>query len=102
MLQEEVWAEGVEKIIERDFFPDLQKLRNKKDWLEAVASGAPGLALASEEYCGFTYRECVLMFTSKLSFPSNSAQGTRRRSERHSCASRCGAIAVCAHENVAF
>ena len=41
MLDEDVYTDNIEAIIERDYFPDLPKLRNKLDWLEAVRSGAP-------------------------------------------------------------
>lgn len=32
---------AIEKIIERDFFPDISKLRDRLDWLEAVKTGDP-------------------------------------------------------------
>lgn len=34
-------AEAIEAIVERDFFPHLPKLRNQKEWLQAVQSGDP-------------------------------------------------------------
>ena len=40
VLDEDVYTDSIEAIIERDYFPDLPKLRNKLDWLEAVRSGA--------------------------------------------------------------
>lgn len=33
--------EAIEKIIERDFFPDISKLRDRLDWLEAIKTGDP-------------------------------------------------------------
>lgn len=33
--------EAIEKIIERDYFPDISKLRDRLDWLEAIKTGDP-------------------------------------------------------------
>lgn len=33
--------EALEKIIERDYFPDITKLRDRLDWLEAIKTGDP-------------------------------------------------------------
>lgn len=41
VLDEDTYVEAIEKIIERDFFPDNSKLQNRLDWLEAVRSGDP-------------------------------------------------------------
>ncbi|GMP53723.1 hypothetical protein CsSME_00019105 [Camellia sinensis var. sinensis] len=41
VLDEDTYAASIEKIIERDFFPDIPKLRDRLDWLEAVRSGDP-------------------------------------------------------------
>ncbi|KDP29898.1 hypothetical protein JCGZ_18467 [Jatropha curcas] len=43
VLDEDTYVEAIEKIIERDFFPDISKLRDRLDWLEAVKSGDPVL-----------------------------------------------------------
>ena len=40
VLDEDAYTEMVEAIIERDFFPELPKLQNKLEWLEALQSGA--------------------------------------------------------------
>lgn len=40
-LDEDNYVAAIEKIIERDFFPDIPKLRNRLEWLEAVRSGDP-------------------------------------------------------------
>lgn len=40
-LDEDSYVAAIEKIIERDFFPDIPKLRNRLEWLEAVRSGDP-------------------------------------------------------------
>ena len=40
-LDEDTYVAAIEKIIERDFFPDIPKLRNRLEWLEAVRSGDP-------------------------------------------------------------
>lgn len=43
VLDEDSYVAAIEKIIERDFFPDIPKLRDRLDWLEAVRSGDPVL-----------------------------------------------------------
>jgi protein DGCR14 len=39
VLEEEEWIASMESIIERDFFPELSKLKDKVEWLEAVRGG---------------------------------------------------------------
>lgn len=41
VLDEDTYVAAIEKIIERDFFPDISKLRDRLDWLEAVRTGDP-------------------------------------------------------------
>uniref|UniRef100_A0A383VKX1 Nuclear protein Es2 n=1 Tax=Tetradesmus obliquus TaxID=3088 RepID=A0A383VKX1_TETOB len=41
VLEEDTFAEAIEAIIERDFFPALPKLQNQLEWLQAVQSGDP-------------------------------------------------------------
>ena len=41
VLDEDEWTEKIEGIIRRDFFPDVPKLENKLEWLQAVRSGDP-------------------------------------------------------------
>ncbi|KAA8524820.1 hypothetical protein F0562_011243 [Nyssa sinensis] len=41
VLDEDTYVATIEKIIERDFFPDIPKLRDRLDWLEAIRSGDP-------------------------------------------------------------
>eukprot|EP00262_Sarcandra_glabra_P013808 TRINITY_DN3899_c0_g1_i3.p1 TRINITY_DN3899_c0_g1~~TRINITY_DN3899_c0_g1_i3.p1 ORF type:complete len:488 (-),score=63.56 TRINITY_DN3899_c0_g1_i3:150-1613(-) len=41
VLDEDTYVAAIEKIVERDFFPDLPKLRDRLDWLEAVRSNDP-------------------------------------------------------------
>ncbi|KAG9449404.1 hypothetical protein H6P81_009369 [Aristolochia fimbriata] len=41
VLDEDAYVSAIEKIIERDYFPDIPKLRDRIDWLEAVRSGDP-------------------------------------------------------------
>ncbi|CAN5951471.1 unnamed protein product, partial [Sphagnum jensenii] len=40
-IDEDTYVAAIEKIIERDFFPDIPKLQNRLEWLEAVRSGDP-------------------------------------------------------------
>ncbi|GLD74062.1 protein DGCR14 [Lates japonicus] len=39
VLDEEEYIESIEKIIQRDFFPDVTKLQAQKDYLEAEENG---------------------------------------------------------------
>ncbi|KAF7827379.1 protein DGCR14 [Senna tora] len=41
VLDEDTYVGAIEKIIERDFFPDISKLRDRLDWLEAIRTGDP-------------------------------------------------------------
>ncbi|KAI5340130.1 PREDICTED: DGCR14 [Prunus dulcis] len=41
VLDEDTYVDAIEKIIERDFFPDISKLRDRLDWLEAIKTRDP-------------------------------------------------------------
>nr|ADK92867.1 DGCR-like protein [Hypericum perforatum] len=41
VLDEDTYVAAIEKIIERDYFPDIAKLQDRLDWLEAVKTGDP-------------------------------------------------------------
>ena len=43
VLDEDEYTARLEKIITRDYFPDVPKLKNKLEWLEATRSGDPEL-----------------------------------------------------------
>ncbi|KAG1677253.1 hypothetical protein FOA52_013452 [Chlamydomonas sp. UWO 241] len=41
VLDEETYTSHIEAIIERDYFPDVPKMRSQLEWLQAVKSGDP-------------------------------------------------------------
>eukprot|EP00897_Mesotaenium_endlicherianum_P001530 jgi/Mesen1/1404/ME000130S00494 len=41
ILDEDAYVTAIERIVERDFFPDIPKLQNRLEWLEAVRSRDP-------------------------------------------------------------
>ncbi|KAJ7193577.1 hypothetical protein O6H91_03G103500 [Diphasiastrum complanatum] len=41
VVDEDAYVAAIEKIIERDFYPDIPKLQNRLEWLEAVRSADP-------------------------------------------------------------
>ncbi|KAL7128537.1 hypothetical protein ABFS83_13G002700 [Erythranthe nasuta] len=43
VLDEDSYVAAIEKIIERDYFPDIPKLRDRLDWLQAVRTHDPVL-----------------------------------------------------------
>lgn len=38
VLDEDYWTDRIEAIIERDYFPDIKKLQNKLEWLQASST----------------------------------------------------------------
>ncbi|EPS68545.1 hypothetical protein M569_06220, partial [Genlisea aurea] len=43
VLDEDIYVASIEKIIERDFFPDIPKLRDRLDWIQAIRTSDPVL-----------------------------------------------------------
>lgn len=43
VVDEDAYVAAIEKIVERDFFPDIPKLQDRLSWLEANRSGDPAL-----------------------------------------------------------
>eukprot|EP00250_Pteridium_aquilinum_P009578 c18766_g1_i1 orf=207-1787(+) len=41
VLDEDSYVAAIERIVERDFFPDIPKLQDRLEWLEAVRTGDP-------------------------------------------------------------
>ncbi|CAF1936025.1 BnaC05g52220D [Brassica napus] len=41
VLDEDAYVAAIEKIIERDYFPDISKLRDRLDWIQAVKTRDP-------------------------------------------------------------
>lgn len=41
VLDEDTYVSAIESIIERDYFPDLSKLRDRYEWLQATRTGDP-------------------------------------------------------------
>jgi protein DGCR14 len=41
VLDEDAYVAAIEKIIERDYFPDISKLQDRLDWLEAIKTRDP-------------------------------------------------------------
>ncbi|XP_010524612.1 PREDICTED: protein DGCR14 [Tarenaya hassleriana] len=41
VLNEDTYVAAIEKIIERDYFPDISKLKDRLDWIQAVKTGDP-------------------------------------------------------------
>ncbi|CAN8269549.1 unnamed protein product [Cochlearia groenlandica] len=41
VLDEDAYVEAIEKIIERDYFPDISKLKDRLDWIQAVKTRDP-------------------------------------------------------------
>lgn len=41
VLDDDEWAEKLEAIIQRDYFPDIPKLENELEWLEAIRTKDP-------------------------------------------------------------
>ncbi|KAM7270705.1 hypothetical protein ACFE04_029919 [Oxalis oulophora] len=41
ILDEDAYVAAIEKIIERDYFPDISKLKDRLDWLEAIKTRDP-------------------------------------------------------------
>ncbi|KAJ9528829.1 hypothetical protein QJQ45_000071 [Haematococcus lacustris] len=48
VLPEEDFTAGVEAIIERDYFPDIPKMRNQLEWVQAQNSGDPAKIRAAQ------------------------------------------------------
>ncbi|MCO5577109.1 hypothetical protein L7F22_030932 [Adiantum nelumboides] len=41
VLDEDSYVAAIERIVERDFFPDIPKLQDRLEWLEAIRTGDP-------------------------------------------------------------
>lgn len=48
VLDEDSYVEAIEAIVERDFFPDLPRLQDRLEWLEAIRTADPELIRAAQ------------------------------------------------------
>lgn len=58
VLDEDEWTRQIESIVERDFFPDLPKLRNKLEWLQVCSLGPGSSAFPS---LSLVHMPCLLI-----------------------------------------
>ena len=65
VLDEDDWTDRIEAIIERDYFPDIPKLQNKLEWLQAssICDFAPTqytvLSLIGNAWYEIPWRVCA-------------------------------------------
>jgi len=75
VLDEDEWTARLEGIITRDYFPDIPKLKDKLEWLEATRSGDPARVRAAQANIQRRQRERLGTPGGALSTPSLGGSG---------------------------